>query len=85
MRSVRLAYGPLRKALHWLLARYRRHMEPVTRGHAPRGYPPSFCTNRGRSSEGADFQRQIDEVRVWTVPRSAEQIRHAMFQRLTGL
>jgi signal transduction histidine kinase/ligand-binding sensor domain-containing protein/DNA-binding response OmpR family regulator len=31
-----------------------------------------------------NFKGAIDEVRVWRVARSAEQIRQAMFQRLTG-
>ena len=31
-----------------------------------------------------DFDGQIDEVRVWRVARTEEQIRQTMFQRLTG-
>jgi Concanavalin A-like lectin/glucanases superfamily len=36
------------------------------------------------SAENEDFDGQMDEVRVWRVARTEEQIRQAMFQRLTG-
>ncbi len=33
---------------------------------------------------GSHFTGSIDEVRIWSVPRSVEQIRATMFQQLTG-
>jgi hypothetical protein len=36
------------------------------------------------NSELPDLQGQMDEVRVWGVARTQEQIRQTMFQRLTG-
>ena len=42
------------------------------------------CVMRGSPRGGADFQGQMDEVRVWSVARTAQQIREDMFKHLTG-
>jgi hypothetical protein len=41
-------------------------------------------SGEGNSANDADFQGQMDEVRVWSVARTSEQIRATMFQSLTG-
>jgi hypothetical protein len=41
-------------------------------------------SNRGRTHTDADFCGQIDEVRVWRVARTKEQIRDNMLKVLTG-
>ena len=42
------------------------------------------CVNRGSPGSGADFDGQMDEVRVWRTHRTAGQIRENMGRKLTG-
>jgi signal transduction histidine kinase/ligand-binding sensor domain-containing protein/DNA-binding NarL/FixJ family response regulator len=48
--------------------------------------PAEFRAYLGKSNweEDADFQGQMDEVRLWKGQRSAEEIRQNMLKRLTG-
>ena len=49
--------------------------------HAP-PHSPAFI---GRwNAPGSGFNGQLDEVRIWSAPRTGEEIRDTMFVRLTG-
>jgi signal transduction histidine kinase/CheY-like chemotaxis protein/ligand-binding sensor domain-containing protein/protocatechuate 3,4-dioxygenase beta subunit len=49
----------------------------------PRNYLGA-CVVRGSGSGADDFQGLVDEVRVWKVARTGQQIRESMGARLTG-
>jgi signal transduction histidine kinase/CheY-like chemotaxis protein/ligand-binding sensor domain-containing protein len=53
------------------------HSEPCTA-------QPVAAPLRWIGKMGSRLHGKVDEVRVWTVPRTAEQIRQAMTQRLAG-
>ncbi|MEO8353025.1 MAG: LamG-like jellyroll fold domain-containing protein, partial [Chthoniobacteraceae bacterium] len=46
--------------------------------------PADSPAHIGRWSDGDTFSGKIDEVRVWAMPRTGEEIRANMFQRLNG-
>ncbi|MGI8603644.1 MAG: LamG-like jellyroll fold domain-containing protein [Verrucomicrobiales bacterium] len=50
----------------------------------PRGFGKNSYLGRSHWDHDALFNGQMDEVRVWAVERSPEEIRANMFRRLTG-
>ncbi len=46
--------------------------------------PANSPAQIGRWSDGGTFTGKIDEVRIWAVARTGEEIRSHMFQRLSG-
>ncbi|MGC8990307.1 MAG: LamG-like jellyroll fold domain-containing protein, partial [Verrucomicrobiia bacterium] len=48
------------------------------------GVPDGRNLRIGSTNNGEFFAGQIDEVRIWVVARSAEEIRGAMYERLAG-